>query len=142
MSFRHVPTATSVTHRAGMSYAIVKLPCNRKLLPVTQPKLIYDLIHLPVGSLTLTDTHLSRWGDELTLDLVYRYPPEEKAFRLIFKRCSSVHWTIPQQRTAGTDAAQMLTHDLGEDHHQRTARFATVLCEIIISYGELVIENR
>ncbi|MBC7870637.1 MAG: hypothetical protein H7Y09_07335, partial [Chitinophagaceae bacterium] len=37
--------------------------------------------------------------------------------------------------------AQLLTHDLGEGNYQRTARFATVVAEIIISYQETEIEK-
>jgi hypothetical protein len=99
---------------------------------------VYDLIGLPTGNLTVTDAQAAHWGSQLTIDCLYSYPPEEKTFRLIFKNCSSVQWFVA--RSDG-ETAQLLTHDLGEGNHQHTARIATVLFEVIIAYGELVIEK-
>jgi hypothetical protein len=123
-------------------YAILKIKTHRKL-PMTQRQrtLIYGLLGLQVGNLTLTDTRLTRWGNEVTLSFIYRYPPEEKTFRLIFKRCRGIEWHVVKEGIAEGEQAQLMTHDLGEQNYQRTARIATVLVEIIISYGELAVEK-
>jgi len=36
--------------------------------------------------------------------------------------------------------AQLLTHDLGESHYERTARFASTMVELIFSYRMIKIE--
>ena len=42
---------------------------------------------------------------------------------------------------ADDETAQVLTHDIGEGNYQRTARFATVLAEVVISYDSVVVEK-
>lgn len=106
-----------------------------------QRTLIYNLLGLPIGNLTVTEIHSARWGSEITFSCIYRYPPEEKTFRLIFKDCRGVEWNVVKGDIAEEEQAQMLTHDLGEGNHRRTARIATTLIEIIISYGELTVEK-
>ncbi len=106
-----------------------------------QSKLVFDRLGLPTGSLTVTGIHVAHWGGELTLDCLYQYPPTEKTFRLIFKHCTGVQWNIANPKESDGAVAQMLTHDLGDPDHQRTARIATVLFEVIVSYGELVVEK-
>jgi hypothetical protein len=103
--------------------------------------LIYNLLDLPLGNITVSEVKLARWGSEVSFSCIHRYPPEEKKFRLIFKDCRGIEWTVVKADIAEGEQAQMLSHDLGEGNHQRTARIATVLAEIIISYGELVIEK-
>jgi len=82
-----------------------------------------------------------RWGSEIVVSCIYSYPPEEKPFRLIFKDCRGIEWTVIKGNISDGEQAQLLTHDLGEGNHQRTARIATVLIELIVSYGELVINK-
>jgi hypothetical protein len=108
---------------------------------MTESRLIYDLIDLPVGNLAVIGVEVSRWGRELTIKCLYRYPPEEKTFKLIFNDCSSIQWFVARPGDDGAEVAQLLTHDLGQGNHQRTARIATVLFELIIAYGELHIEQ-
>jgi hypothetical protein len=103
--------------------------------------LIYSLLNLQTGNLAVSEVRLLRWGSEIIVSCIYRYPPEEKIFRLIFKDCRGIEWNVIKGNIAEGEQAQMLTHDLGEGNHQRTARLATVLIELIISYGELVVEK-
>lgn len=109
-------------------------------MPQKQRTLIYDVLNLSAGNLAVTAVHLNQWGNELIFDLIYRYPPEEKTFRLIFKDCRGIEWTVAQPDNRQDEQAQLLTHDLGEPQHRRTARIATVKFEAIISYGELTVE--
>ena len=106
-----------------------------------QRTLIYSLLNLQVGNLTVTDVRLSHWGSEIAVSCIYQYPPEEKTFRLIFKDCRGIEWNVIKGDIAEGEQAQLMTHDLGEGRHQRTARIATTLIELIISYGELVVEK-
>jgi hypothetical protein len=110
-------------------------------MPQRQRKLIYSLLNLPTGSLAITDVRLTRWGSDIVISCIYRYPPEEKTFRIVFKDCRGIEWNVIKDRIAEGDEAQMLTHDLGEGKHQHTARIATTLVELIITYGELSIEK-
>lgn len=103
--------------------------------------LVYGLLNLQVGNLTVTDVQLARWGSEIAVSFIYRYPPEEKTFRLIFKDCRGIEWNVIKGDITDGEQAQLMTHDLGEGNHQRTARIATTLIELIISYGELVVEK-
>lgn len=109
-------------------------------MPV-QSKLIFDHLGLPTGSLSVNGVQIEQWGSKLVLDCIYRYPPDEKLFRLIFKRCSGLQWSIAQTNPISSPTAQILTHDLGDPDYQRTARIVTVLFEVIVSYGELVVEK-
>lgn len=102
---------------------------------------IYDLLELRTGSLTLDAVQLNRWGSEIIIDCRHRYPPEEKAFRLIFNDCRGIEWSVIKSDIGEGEAAQVLTHDLGAGQHTRPARFATVLAEILITYGDMVIEK-
>ena len=106
-----------------------------------QSKLVFDHLGLTTGSLSITGFNITHWGSEITLDCLYSYPPEEKPFRLIFKHCTGAQWSVANNGAANSETAQMLTHDLGDPNHQRTARIATVLFEVIISYGELIVEK-
>ncbi len=106
-----------------------------------QRTLIYSLLNLQTGNLAVTDVRLLRWGSEIVVSCIYSYPPEEKTFRLIFKDCRGIEWNVIKGNITEGEQAQLLTHDLGEGNHQRTARIATVLIELIISYGELVVEK-
>jgi len=106
-----------------------------------QRTLIFNLLNLQVGNLTMTDVRMIRWGNEIVISFIYSYPPEEKTFRLIFKDCRGIEWNIIKDTIAEGEQAQLMTHDLGEAHHQRTARIATVLIELIISYGTLEVEK-
>ncbi len=105
------------------------------------PRRIYDLLDLRTGSLTLNAVHVNRWGSEISFDCVYRYPPEEKLFRLVFHNCRGIEWSVVKNDIPEDEPAQVLTHDLGADHYQRPARFATVLAEILITYEKLVLEK-
>lgn len=103
--------------------------------------LIYNLLDLPHGHLAVTDIQVAHWGSTLIVDCTHTYPPDTKAFTLIFKDCQGIRWYVQNAADTAPDdtPAQLLTHDLGKPKHQHTARLATTMVEIILSYGELEI---
>lgn len=106
-------------------------------------KLIHQILGLNPGHYTVNSVEIETWGSQITFDCIYRYPPDEKLFRLIFEECRSLEWYIQRDgdEIRKLKNAQLLAHDLGEGNHQRTARIATTLVEVIISYGRLKIER-
>ena len=110
-------------------------------MSTTAPRRIYDLLDLRTGSLTLNTVLVQRWGSQIIFECVYRYPPEEKFFRLVFHNCRGIEWSVIRSDIPEGEPAQVLTHDLGADDYQRPARFATVLAEILITYEKLVVEK-
>ncbi len=104
-------------------------------------KLVYSLLDVSPGDLTVTRVALARWGSEVQVDCVYRYPPEEKPFRLVFTGCRGIEWNVIKGEIGEGEVAQVITHDLGEPHHKRPARFATVLAEVIIIYDTMTLEK-
>ena len=101
---------------------------------------IFDMLNIRTGNITLTNIRVEKWGSEIVVECLYRYPPEEKAFALRFKRVRSSQW-ISVKMDSEDNHAQVLTHDVGEGNYQRTARFATVVAEIVISYDVVEIEK-
>jgi len=110
------------------------MPSNRKRL--------YDVIDLYPGNLALTDITIEKWGSILHVDMMYRYPPQEKSIRISFFDVRGIEWNV-QRNTHEIEygaEAQLLTHDLGESHYERTARFASTMVELIFSYRMIKIE--
>ena len=103
-------------------------------------KYIHEMLHETPGYLAVQAISLKDWGSEIVFDCTYSHPPLLKRFRLLFHDCRGIEWTVIRQPAAGEDEAQVLTHDLGEPNHQHTARIATVLAEVILSYGSLTLE--
>lgn len=101
---------------------------------------IFDLIDARTGNIAISGFEMEKWGGEVVVKCLYRYPPEEKPFNLRFKQVRSVQW-ITVKMDAEDETAQVLTHDIGEGNYQRTARFATVLAEVVISYDSVVVEK-
>ncbi|MEQ8675835.1 MAG: hypothetical protein RLP44_06355 [Aggregatilineales bacterium] len=101
---------------------------------------VFELLDIRTGNIALNDVRVEKWGSVVVVDAVYRYPPEEKAFTLRFTGVRSIQW-ITVKLNSDADTAQVLTHDIGEGNYQRTARFATVLAEVVISYGEVAVEK-
>lgn len=104
---------------------------------------IYDKLDLRHGNLAVTAIDLDKWGSVITIHCLYRYPPEEKIFRLIFHNCRGIEWLV-QKRAEEMDleqSAQLMTHDLGQPGYERTARFATTLVELLVSYETMAIEK-
>lgn len=106
--------------------------------------LITTRLGLPPGNLAIREIQVESWGSRLIVDCVYRFPPDEKPFRLIFNDCRSIEWIV-QKSTAGMVGfaeAQLISHDLGKENYERTARLASTLAEIIIAYAKLKIERQ
>lgn len=101
---------------------------------------IFELLGIRTGNITLKDIRVEKWGSDVVIDAIYSYPPEEKPFTLRFQQVRSIQW-ITVKLDHDDDMAQVLTHDIGQEDYQRTARFATVLAEVVISYGKVVIEK-
>jgi len=106
-------------------------------------KLIHTSLGLDPGHIVIEDIAVMEWGSEVIFDCTYEYPPEKKSFRLIFGDCRSIEWFVQHNgdRARATEKSQLITHDLGEGNHQRTARIASTIAEVIISYGRLKIER-
>ncbi|MGB7340240.1 MAG: hypothetical protein WBC91_15185 [Phototrophicaceae bacterium] len=106
-------------------------------------RLIHTELGLDPGHITIDDIAVMKWGSEVIVDCTYEYPPTKKQFRLIFSDCLSMEWFIQQNgsHTHHTEHPSLLTHDLGGDDYQRTARIASTAVEVIISYGKLKIER-
>ncbi len=104
---------------------------------------IYDRLKLPHGHLTVTNITLEKWGSRLLVDCVHHYPPHTREFRLVFINCRGLNWYVQKSGDEIEDnqPAQLLTHDLGQPGHQHTARLATTLAEVIVSYEKLEIEK-
>ncbi len=112
---------------------------------MTERRLLYDVVaHLAIGNLALRAIELSDWGSRISCEIVYRYPPQERLFRLGLSGCRGIEWYISKNSAtlAAETEAQLLTHDLGADQYQRPARFATTLIEVIVSYERLLVEER
>ncbi len=101
---------------------------------------LFELLELPMGNLAIKNILTSHWGGEVAVEMIYRHPPEEKAFTLRFTGIRSTQWIVIKTDSPDSEA-QLLTHDLGEGNYQRTARFATVVAEVIISYAQMTMEK-
>lgn len=105
-------------------------------------KRLYDVIDLYPGNLALENIIMEKWGSILHVNIMYRYPPQEKTIGLSFFDVRGIEWNV--QRNAHEIEvdieAQLLTHDLGESHYERTARFASTMVELIFSYRMMKIE--
>lgn len=106
-------------------------------------KLIHKVLGLDPGHIAVTAIQVNAWGSEVVFDCIYEYPPRKLAFRLIFSDCRSIEWFVQRDGNRARDTAisQLITHDLGAGRHERTARMATVMAEVIISYGNLKVER-
>lgn len=104
---------------------------------------IYDKLDLPPGNLAVSAIHMEAWGSIVRVDCVYRYPPVEKPFTLIFQDCRGIEWNVQKtvEQMATHKDAQFLTHNLGQPNYQHTAHFATTLVELTLSYRVLTIEK-
>lgn len=105
-------------------------------------KRLYDVIDLYPGNLALENIIMEKWGSILHVNIMYRYPPQEKNIGISFFDVRGIEWNV--QRNAHEIEvdieAQLLTHDLGESHYERTARFASTMVELIFSYRMMKIQ--
>lgn len=106
--------------------------------------LIPPRLGLPPGNLAVRAIQLEAWGSQIVVDCIYRFPPEEKLFRLIFHDCRSIEWIVQKTTVnmTGLEEAQLIAHDLGKENYERTARLATTLAEVLIAYDKLKIERQ
>lgn len=98
--------------------------------------LIYDLVDLPPGNLVVEDIQLQAWGSELIVRCRHN---RQQPLTLAFHGCRGLEWHVVRLPEREGETAQLITHDLGAGQHQRTARLATTLAEIIVTYDELEI---
>jgi hypothetical protein len=105
--------------------------------------LLLPRLGLPPGNLALTAIHLEHWGSHVVVEGIYRFPPDEKPFRVLLHDCRTVEWLVQKPTTAllALHEAQLLSHDLGQEQYGRPARFATPLAEVIIHYARLKLER-
>ena len=105
-------------------------------------KRLYNVIDLYPGNLALTDIIMEKWGSILHVNIIYRYPPQEKPIRLSFFDVRGIEWNVQRSTHEIEEGieAQLMTHDLGASHYGRTARFASTMVELIFSYRMMKIE--
>jgi hypothetical protein len=105
-------------------------------------KRLYNVIDLYPGNLALTNIIMEKWGSILHVNIIYRYPPQEKPIRLSFFDVRGIEWNVQRSTHEIEEGieAQLMTHDLGEFHYGRTARFASTMVELIFSYRMMKIE--
>jgi len=105
--------------------------------------LIPKVLGLSPGNLVIKNYHTELWGSVVKVDCIYRYPPDEKPFTLVFRnvRTMDVYMQKQADRLQQIDEAQLMTHDLGEPDFERTCRLASTAVELIISYQTLEIEK-
>jgi len=101
--------------------------------------LIHKMLGLDPGNIVLTNYQVEAWGSVVKIDGIYRYPPTEKPFTLVFRdiRSIDVYVQKPFEAVSEIQEAQLMTHDLGEAEYGRTARLASVAVELVISYKTL-----
>ena len=106
-------------------------------------KRLHELLGLNPGNIVVKAIKVSTWGDELSFDCIYHYPPDEQAFSLVFYEVRSIEWYIQRDSAEIRKLAnaQLLSHDLGTGNHQSPARLATTLAEVILSYGRMEISK-
>ena len=103
-------------------------------------KSVFELLGERTGNVAVDDIRVEKWGGEVVVDCLYRYPPQETPFTLRFQQVRSIQW-ITVKMDSTDDVAQVLTHDIGEGGYKRTARFAMVQAEVVISYNSVVVEK-
>lgn len=101
--------------------------------------LIHDKLGLSPANYTLLDIENQDWGSRIVVQCRYSYPPMTELITLIFDDVRSITWYVQRRNAQMREDAQLLTHDLGQGGYQRTARFASTLAEVIISYDKLKI---
>ena len=106
-------------------------------------RLLHESLGLSPGNWSIEDVTIEAWGSQVLIDCVHRFPPDEKPFRLVFEDVRSIQWFVQKRgdELQKLTSAQLMSHDLGVGNYERTARFATPLAEIIISYERLKIER-
>ena len=101
--------------------------------------LIHDRLGLSPANYTLLNIDTQDWGSRIVVTCRYSYPPQTVLLTLIFDDVRSTTWYVQGRNADMRDEAQLLTHDLGLGNYERTARFASTLAEVIISYDKLKI---
>jgi hypothetical protein len=103
-------------------------------------KSVFAMLGKRTGNIAIDDIQVEKWGGEVVVKCLYRYPPEETPFTLRFQQVRSIQW-ITVKMDSTDDVAQVLTHDIGEGGYKCTARFAMVQAEVVISYDSLTLEK-
>lgn len=99
--------------------------------------LLYDLVDLPPGNLSVLAMRLEAWGSVLVVRCLHN---QRQPVTLTFDGCRGLEWHVLRLPIPPDATAQLITHDLGADQHRRTARLVTTLAEVIVSYGTLRVE--
>jgi len=104
--------------------------------------LIHESLGYEPGNYSVQAITLSEWGSKVVINCTYRHPPAVLGLHIIFEDCRSIEWFVQKDTVdiAHFQEAPLMTHDLGLGFYERTARFATTLAEVLISYRKLKIE--
>ncbi len=104
--------------------------------------LIYKKLGLEPRGLLISNLHVIAWGKEVTVDAFYD-PDQRQPFKLIFKGCSSLSWTVLEFEydISGEIEADVISLFLDEHQQPHLAVVHTDLFELRVNYSELAIQT-
>jgi len=100
----------------------------------------YNLLGLGDFTSLITNVKVSLWGNEVLIECVYN-PEERLPYRLAFKDCRDISWTVHDEEEVGELEAEFFGISLGEPKHRKPAVITTDICEISILYGSFSIHK-
>ncbi len=99
-------------------------------------------LRLEQGGWLITSIESNLWGKDLTFHALYDITQPETHFRLKFRNCRKLNWELIDWDVDERDTtADVMGMDLGEDQHRKAAVINAGIFEVIITYGELVIQK-
>ena len=100
----------------------------------------YNLLGLGGFTSLITNVKVSLWGNEVLIECVYN-PEERLPYRLTFKDCRDISWTVHDEEEVGELEAEFFGISLGEPEHRKRAVITTDIFEISILYGSFSIHK-
>lgn len=97
---------------------------------------IFKALDLKHGYVELASVRPDKWGSEVYVTFIYRYPDADREFTVCFSGVQNIEWIVVKSDVEHDQPAQMITHDMGLPNFQRAARLATVVAEITILYDK------
>lgn len=100
-----------------------------------------DYNKLGLGGLTslVTNLKVSRWGNEVLLELVYDPIEERIPYSLVFYDCQKIQWEVLHGEDSRDIEADLIGIHLGEEGHRKAAVIHTDIFEVSLLYGRMKI---
>ncbi|HIK13137.1 MAG TPA: hypothetical protein IGS52_23255 [Oscillatoriaceae cyanobacterium M33_DOE_052] len=100
-----------------------------------------DYKKLGLGGLTslVTNIKVSRWGNEVLLELVYDPTEKRIPYSLVFQNCQKIQWEVLHGEDATDIEADLIGIHLGEEGDRKAAVIHTDIFEISLLYGKMKI---